>query len=223
MASRIVRRSANSVIEYLNLIGWVPKNIVMIGVGVTHEEADAFKEVWPNTDIIGFEPNSDSCNGIRKSFPGRLHEFAVSCTRTSQRLYSRNNWKNGSSLYQPDDSFSKVRIVDCRMLDDCIEDSRDQILLWLDCEGSELDVLKSGTTLLEVVDVVNVEMTGIPRGQGWAKPIEIHRWLTNRGFLQSWIHTTRPSLGQFDAIYVRQKLFKPEFCCCMDSIDGSKK
>ena len=97
-------------------------------------------------------------------------------------------------------------------------------LLWLDCEGSELSAIQGGYDFIETsISMINVEMTGKPRGPNWPRPIEIHRALTGLGFLQVWVHTIRTCIGQFDAVYLRKELFKPDLCACPGSVDLFEK
>lgn len=217
MASKVNRRSVNAVIEYIQLIRWAPEAIYFVGVGTGCEDAVAFREQYPESTIVGFEPNPDSFKNLT-SFPGWLHQTALGDESSIKTLYYRRHWKNGSSLYRPDDS-KRVQTapVSVHRLDE-YKTSSVKTLLWVDAEGYELEIFKGGRRFLEDVEVVNVEMTGMPRGDGWAYPIEIHRELVSQGFSQAFIHTIRPCINQFDSIYLRKEMIDPNFVTCLASI-----
>ncbi|GAH14627.1 unnamed protein product, partial [marine sediment metagenome] len=98
---------------------------------------------------------------------------------------------------------------------------KSKILLWLDCEGGELDALEGATQLLKLVDMVNVEMTMKPPSVEWPDTRTVHKKLRQAGFLRQYIHTLKGT--QYDGIYVRNHLFKKEYCCCPFSIDEYEK
>lgn len=235
MASKILTRSGRAVTQYANLLGFNPSLVVMVGVGVHHEEVDFMLygdrqiEGFGDFELIGFEPNPNTYNAVVDKFPGKLYNAAVCEDYGIKQLFYKDRHKDGSSLFVPNNmegvETCSVKAVSLDVTfgmgirtKGVAEHYR--ALLWLDCEGSELRALKGGEEFVcGQVDLINVEMTGRPRGVNWARPIEVHRWLKDRGFKQAWIHTTRSSIGQFDAIYVRDSLFREDLCCCLDSLD----
>ena len=230
MASKILERSGRSVVEYCNLIGWKPSHVCIVGVGPQHGEILPMQAAWPDTTYTGFEPHPDVCAQASKDFPGDLYAYAVSDHSGKSTLYVPRNWKNGCSLFELDPKIQcKTVEVDLVRLDDIFPFipgksmvySRDRdTLLWLDCEGSELNALVGGEHFIdERVMMVNIEITGIPRGKDWCKPIQVHRRLMKSGFLQTWSHTHRTAIGQWDGIYVRPNIFKPQFCNSLDSVE----
>ena len=171
------------------------------------------------------EPHPHIAKGLHGNYPGPLHVYAIGNRKGQATLQCRPNHKDGASLYpfhtKPDENLLSYT-VECRALDDLFPDPSkygDERLLWIDCEGSEMEVLKGGESFIETTDVVNIEMTTKPTGDGWGTPVEIHRWLKEHGFCRQWVHTQRSSAGQVDAIYVRPRLFKPEYCCCPCEIE----
>lgn len=218
MPSKVNRRSVNAVIEYCQLIKWTPKSIYFAGVGTDCDDAIAFREQYPESAIVGFEPNIVSCNSMINRFPGDLHQHALGNEAGMKTLYYRDRWKNGSSLHKPND-LKKVKTTSVRIYKlDQYQSPSVETLLWIDAEGHELEILKGGHEFLEDVKVVNVEMTGQPRGKGWAFPIEIHRELVSRGFSQAFVHTIRPCINQFDAIYLRTGMIDPNLITCLASV-----
>lgn len=230
--SRILRRSGNAVCQFCEKIEWEPGIVVMVGVGNHHHEVDVMRETW-NADsflLFGFEPNPSIYRNIRSTFPGMIYNRAVTNFNGKTDLFVKNKHKDGSSLYRPHKTEDVKKVtVKTTTLDEFDRNILSDIdgveplaqgLLWLDCEGSELPALEGAEDFIKRVSMVNVEITGIPWGKGWSPPIDIHRWLTRHGFLQAWVHTTRVNAGQFDAIYVSRELFRPEFCSCLNSLEG---
>lgn len=217
MASKMLRRSGVAVGLVAELLGWKPDWICQVGVGLYHQEIDVFVEEWklgPEA-IVGFEANPVVFKRIIESYPGTLINFAISDKPGMSALSAHPRHKDGSTLKGLDGG-SVVGMVDCVTLDDMFSSRTNDLgncLLWLDCEGSELDVLRGAKDFIGNVRAINVEMTSKPNGDGWADPVDVHAFLESLGFWLQWIHTQRVTAGQYDAIYVRGELFKPEYCC----------
>jgi len=153
--------------------------------------------------------------------------MAISDYKGSATLLVCRNWSDGGSILSRTEEAEKYQEIEVPV--DTLDNINDQLiqdqvrfngLLWLDCEGSELTVLEGGEKFIhDHIIVINIEQTGRPRGDDWPTPFETHEWILNHGFLQAWTHTHRAVRGQFDSIYVRPDIFKPEFCCCLDSIN----
>lgn len=214
-------------IEFIHQLGWVPQTMFMAGVGVNHQDASDFHETFPDAKIYGWEPNPHSFCGLL-TFPGVLSGLALGNAPTEFEkphplLYYHHSWKNGSSLLEPHEKSKRLNTqsVSVETLDLCEKNGRFEPgdgLLWLDVEGYELQVLQGAENFIKRIKAVNVEMTGMSRGAGWSRSVDVHKWLTEHGFLQSYVHTIRTVRCQFDAIYLRREIFKPELCSIMDSV-----
>jgi FkbM family methyltransferase len=228
-SKRFLRRSGVAVGSIMEHLGWDATKVFIVGVGIQHQEANVMKDGWllSREDIIGFEPHPGSCKKIRDRFPGILHEMAVGDEISTVTLYGKKSHRDGSSIHSPKDMrgihTNEVPIVTLdHMLGNRAKgfDVPDwkvpqNVLLWLDCEGNELSVIRGAKSFLRYVDVVNVEMTCNPKGNGWCNPLDVHNELKSIGFRQQHMHSHRSSAGQFDSIYVRNRLWKREFCCCL--------
>ncbi len=215
------RRTGSAFIEYLHEMGFIPNALYIVGVGVSPDEAIAFKEQWLNTLVVGWEPNPFSFEGLVSTFPGVLVNAAVSNEIGVADLHFRHAWKNGSTLLQSTEKSRYDQAVKTRLmrLDDTLSiDVPQNSILWLDCEGSELNVLKGAEEFLKNIQVINVEITGRPRGKDWCKPIDVHKFLKERGFVQMYIHSIRTVRSQFDAVYVRKEIVNSEMCACLDTL-----
>lgn len=211
------RRSGSAVIEYIHEVGLVPTALYMAGVGVSAQEACVFKERWPDADVIGFEPNPYAYEGLKPAFPGNLLNMAIADKPGKQSLYFRHSWKNGSTLHKTTGPMYREVQVEVTTLDEAILPEKGAVL-WLDCEGYELKALQGAEEFIKSVSLVNIEITGRPRSGGWASPKDVHQWLKNHGFEQVYVHSIRTVRGQFDAVYLRRELVKPDMCACLDTL-----
>jgi FkbM family methyltransferase len=217
MVSRLLRRSGVAVGIIVELLNWKADHIYQVGVGQYHQEMDVLREEWPDVIIEGFEAFPAIVKARKDYYPGKLHSVAVVDKKGPVKLHVKRKHKDGSSLFEfvEEDKLRETITVEGDTLDNLKPDGPEgeKILLWLDCEGSELMALQGAERFCKRVEVVNVEMTAYPPGRGWANPFQVHRWLVEHGFVRQWIHTQRTSAGQYDAFYVRRKLFDPRYCC----------
>ncbi len=225
MASRLLRRSGVAVGLVAECLGWRADLVVQVGVGHNHEEVTVLKEEWPGVEFVGFEPHPHIFASWQLKYPGQLLPYALGAeTKNRVDFFAYRHHADGSGLYFPDnepeekrrdlEKFSvRMSTLDQQNLGVLPSLIDKRILLWLDCEGNELNVLRGGEQFIHRVQVVNVELTSKPLGSGWCKPQDVHDWLAERGFWLQWIHTQRISAGQVDGVYVREWLFKPEYCC----------
>ena len=216
MASKLLRRSGTAICKVCGLIEWEPDCIVQVGIGGYHQEVDVMQEVWPNAKLIGFEAHPDIAKAVKDSYPGIVRECAISDKIGTASLFFRPRHKDGSSLFRlPDNKGQREIKVVVHTLDELFiqpECYGDHILLWLDCEGGEFHALLGGRKFVDSVEVINIEMTANPGNPEWGDHVETHYWLMDHGFKRLTIHTNRSPDGQYDAIYVRKHLFRPEYC-----------
>jgi len=226
--STLLRRSGVALYNVANLLGWSPTVIYQVGIGCYYKEVEVFREAWPEADLIGFEPHPEIVHRIQ-NYPGLLIRKALGRCKGRTRLIWDPAHLDGASIYDdPTNDRLEGTIVEIDTLDNyhakvAWKRSDDRVLLWLDCEGSELDVLIGGEKFVSNVDVINVELTGNPPRSGWPEPVEVNRWLLERDFLLQHIHTQRTTAGQVDAIYVRPELYKSKYCCCPLMVEEWKK
>ena len=214
----MLRRSGVAVGLIIDILDFNPSQMVQVGVGFNHEETKVLTEEWPNMPLVGFEAHPGIFEAVEDDYPGVINNYAIGSARGCATLYSKRRHKDGSSLYELEGENVTGQAVDVYPLDDFIPlFSEKDILLWLDCEGSELDVLRGAYETLKRVAVINVEMTGRPStcdNTGWCKLKDVHEFMHHVGFKRQWTHTSRSTAGQYDAIYVRNDLFMPSICSC---------
>jgi FkbM family methyltransferase len=192
-----------------------------IGVGLQFQELDVILKSWPDIKVFGCEPHPHAYEEALKTYPGTLTNVALSNQIGDSFLFGKKGHTDGSTLFPHEEWLGRNFPVKTTTLDALypVEEGfprlqpENQVLLWLDCEGSELDVLQGGEVFLQNVDVVNVELTSKRHNEKWGKPTDIYSWLAERDFYIQWIHTQRIHAGQTDGVFVRSKLFRPELCC----------
>lgn len=219
--SRLARRSGVAVVQIAEQLNWRPDVVLHVGVGLSHEEVAIMRdEVWndPPVRFIGFEPNPRTFADITDKYPGELFPLALGNeVRYNVPFFEPKCHRDGSSLYvrKPDDKEYRVNVT---TLDELYPDGLlvPHVMLWLDAEGSELQILQGGEKFLAGVDVINIEMTGAGASDrdGWTDQCLIHKWLMDHGYRRQWVHTQRIHVGQQDCIYVRESLLSRRICPC---------
>ena len=210
----LMRRSGVAVVNLADLIEWKPNRIFQVGIGRYHQEADVFVEKWPGVELIGFEPNPMICEKWLGDYPGKVYWFALGVEEGFRDLFWNLDHLDGASHWKRNDDTGGESVL-VRCLDGCFNPPAVPTLLWLDCEGAELNVLKGAEWFVRGrVEVINVELTGKPPREGWPSPVEVNRWLLDHGFLLQFVHTQRMTSGQADCVYVKPELFRPEYCSC---------
>jgi FkbM family methyltransferase len=197
-------------IQFCGQLGWKPDIAVLCGVGLQDKEVDLFHENWPDVPLVGFEPHPETFKYLKTEFPGELYPYALSRKAGQRKIRCRRLHKNGASLFpRLDETDQEHYWAEVKRLDEFLYllKNKERCLLWLDCEGSELNILKGGREFVENgVVIINVEMTGRPQHAGWPPPKEVHQHLCDLGFVAVWIHSIRTQVCQYDAIYLRKDL-----------------
>jgi FkbM family methyltransferase len=147
----------------------------------------------PGNKVLGFEPNPDPFKrGLDQTVKFRNVEFfnlGFSNTTGSKSLYVTEN-QVSSSLYDikdlPESTLQKVINVEVTTLDNFFKDYPDILLLKLDVQGSELNILETGTETLKKTTLVLTEVLINEIYHGGCLYYELDEFLRNQGFM---IHT----------------------------------
>ena len=215
MASYLLRRSGLNVGVIAECLGWKADRIYQVGIGRYHYEIEVLKAEWPTVCIDGCEPHPEIVKELFKvgGYPGTVHGVAIGNRVGWTTLHAKPHHGDGSSLFDLKEETKDYR-VPITTLDALFpKPFKGRVLLWLDCEGSELAALEGGENMLKHVDVVNVELTANPPGANWCDMCKTDKHLVERGFFAIHIHTHRLSAGQCDVVYVKKQIFNPKFCC----------
>ena len=217
---RLFDRSGITVGQIASLLKWRPDVVYHIGIGMIYNEVKILNEEWPGLHWYGVEPHPTLFQKIQaEGYPGPVHQVAVSDYVGKGVLHSKERHKEGASLLPPKEvkegePYREIE-VDVTTLDALFGKlDGHKSLLWLDIEGSELQALRGGEQFIRGIQMINIEITANPAGVGWSSPYDVHQWLMEHGFKKQWTHTNRTHMGQYDSVYVRPGMFRPEYCCC---------
>lgn len=218
----IRERSGEAVVRFCDHLQWSPSLVFQAGVGLGGELTPMLK-AWPDCRYVGCEPHPRIFENWVGRYPGELHQLALGECAEIRSLNCKRGHMDGSSLFTfTEAEFDQVEVKQLPLRNFGPQLKGEEVLLWLDCEGAELDVLRGAAPAIHSVKMVNVEMTGIPPALGWCSPLSVHRMLCELGFFRMWQHTNRSVRGQYDAIYVRRDLFRPEYCSAPEEIERWK-
>jgi FkbM family methyltransferase len=197
---RIVRRKKNGKgeIPIKFIARFLPADPVILEAGA-HIGTDTLKmaKYWPHSIIHAFEP----VPAVLEELVGRIASFtnvfcyplALSNTSGETKLFVSGGESNGSSSLlppkehlniHPSVSFDEKISVKTITMDDWARVNNIQKVdfLWLDLQGVELKVLKSGTELLKSVKVIYTEVSLVENYEGGELYSDLRKWLEFKGF-----------------------------------------
>jgi FkbM family methyltransferase len=182
------------------LATFLDEPIVIADVGCRWGFADAWEQLGDRCHIIGFEPDEDECERLRKRYQGRpgveIVGKALGPQAGTATLYITND-PACSSLYPPlDDVVDRHPRLEIQRLADrqqialttldswCEQRAVERVdLIKLDTQGSELDVLRGAARTLERVLMVQTEVEFNRMYEGQPLFGDIDRFLRDRGFV----------------------------------------
>lgn len=188
-----------------------PDAFINIGVGNANTEAKLVKSYWPDIHILGIEPNVSRFKRIKKGFPGKLLNIAVSDKREKLKLFGKDFDQPSSvfPMYNGNNSYT----VAARPLDDIIDEhcpSSNKILVWADIDGAELLMLqgcprhiKNGRIIAFYLEVWGRPPKKIVDGS-WVLEKQIDEYLFKREFSDKVPIVRGRSFDFGDALYIRK-------------------
>ena len=188
---------------------FIPKTILDIGAnkGSWHLQA---KNKWPEAYIHSVEAN----NECKESLSLITDNFTIALLSDSIKeltYYKYDTWSEGNSYYKEASNRTYKEIQKTSTtLDSIFKTSFD--LIKLDTQGSELDILKGGLSLIENAKGIIIEVSTRKRFNiGSPLYEEVKNYLTNKGYTEVGIIDEYPGLAkdQKDILFINSK-FNPD-------------
>lgn len=156
-------------------------------------ESVKFTEKIPNCHVHTFEPNPESYKNVlisTENIPNiSVHNLAVSNYEGESDFYITYDNMGGSSLLFPNNvlktgaSISKIKVNTIVLDKWCTENNIDKIdVIWMDVQGSELNILKGIGQILNKIKALYVESSMIPYYIGASQKNDVIKFLSDFGF-----------------------------------------
>lgn len=190
---------------------FIPKPDVFVDIGIKSIsgnetlESKIINSKWPDVRIIGFEPHPNRFKDCKNGYPGSLLNFAVGEHDCKSKFYDLDSM----AVKYPRDyqDHSKPFEVDVRSLDSLNKEfgSWNNIFIWSDTEGCELDILKGCTGLLSSGKIIglNLEIWDVFQTAGWATGLEVIKFLSPYGFTIKHEWVRNPKDPHRDVIFLK--------------------
>ena len=174
------------VLSGLRFQGYAPRTLLDVGAHLG-SFAKEFLEVFPDCAPTLIEPNP-FCRTELAELGFERHEVAASDAPGRAELYLSKEWlqSTGTSLYRENTEFFRDAVVakheiDKVRLDDLFR-GRQFDFVKIDTQGSELDVLRGGETILRQADYILVEISLVEYNIGGARAEAVFAQLASMGF-----------------------------------------
>ncbi len=174
------------ILEALKAQGFSPRTVLDVGAHVG-SFAQQFLNVFPDCVPTLIEPNP-FCQKALAEIGFELYGVAASREAGRAELYLTKEWlqSTGSSLYRENTHFFRDDVVvkhevDKVRLDDLFQGRRFDFVK-IDTQGSELDVLRGGQTVLSQADYILVEISLVEYNIGGARAEAVFAQLNDMGF-----------------------------------------
>ena len=186
------------------------------------EDSVKLSKMWPDGQIISFEPNPKAFQLYKKKAQNYSNMFGYNLalntyngTATFFLCWGTGGkdpvFEGASSLLVPSDAMKENYMgpeiqIPCVIFDDwCQKNQIEKIdFMWLDLEGFELQFLKSSPKILKTVKVIYTETNLFEFRKGTTMYPGILKYLTSLGFTMV-AHWYNDGL-QGDAVFVRNEL-----------------
>jgi FkbM family methyltransferase len=189
-AARAPAQDRNSMsgqaLEALRRQGYAPRTLLDVGAHVG-SFARSFLEIFPDCAVTLVEPNP-FCQEDLAKHPFERHAVAASDAPGRAELFLTKEWlqSTGVSLYRENTAFFRNDVVlkhevEKVRLDDLFA-GRTFDFVKIDTQGSELDVLRGGETVLARADYVLIEVSLVEYNLGGARAEAVFAQLAAMGF-----------------------------------------
>lgn len=153
------------------------------GPGVLNSEAWR-KDMWKDHIIIGIEPDPERYNTLKDTYPGILLNLAVADEVGKLQFVKHPTSGYIAHGYPGLDDVHEVETITADYLDTKYGPF-DEIAIWADIEGSELNMLKGATEVLKKTNWITVELHTGPKTEQWCKSYDVYKFLEELGFVSN--------------------------------------
>lgn len=161
--------------------GFIPRRILDIGAS-TCQTADVFRQVWPASDTLLIEGNSD-CEQIYK-LKNYNYQIKLLGKQNGITTFYKTKWSSictGNSIYKEvnplyEGEYLITETLPVHKLDDVVVGAYD--LIKIDTQGSELDIIQGGINTFNKAKVVVCEVALIDINIGGCKKQDVMNVLT---------------------------------------------
>ena len=211
--------------EYLNIIKiFLPHNPIVLEAGCHGgQDTVAIGNMWPEGKIYAFDPVEkfvDFTNAELEKHNiknARVYQLALSRTSGQQTFYYSTACGGASSLLPSNLEMKEIcdyqditMTANCMNLDEWAQKENVTYIdfMWLDMEGSELEVLSSSPQILKTVKVIITEINFREFRQGTTRYEDLATFLKSNGFTlyKIWGSPT----WQGTALFIRSELVHEE-------------
>jgi FkbM family methyltransferase len=152
--------------------GYTPKTILNIGLG-TAPEVPVWQWLYPNAQIIGADIRLGKSGSI-----GNVHVFKT-LIGDGTKEEVEYCWKcHSTKCPKPEHKIPRLStLVPMMTVDELVKirTVEPPYFLWIDVDGSELEVLRGATNTLQLTDWVNIEVVNYGTVQNNAA--DVHEWM----------------------------------------------
>ncbi len=173
-------------LEALKFDGYGPRTVLDVGAN-SGEFTKGFLRVFPDCVATLIEPNP-YCEPELAELPYERHMLAASDASGEAELFLSKNWlvSTGASLYRENSDYFSDEIVTRRTvpkarIDDLFAGRRFDFVK-IDTQGSELDVLRGGATVLRHADYILIEISVVNFNEGAPRAEAVLEELSAMGF-----------------------------------------
>jgi len=170
----------------LRFAGYGPLTLLDIGAHIGGFTSK-FLEIFPECVPTLIEPNP-FCQDALAKLPYERHAVAASLKAGTAELFLTKAWaqSTGASLYREDSDYFRDEVVTTRRvetarIDDLLAGRRFDFVK-IDTQGSELDVLRGGETVLRQADHILIEISLVEFNKGGAQAEAVFAELHRMGF-----------------------------------------
>lgn len=157
--------------------------LVQCGLG-DWAEGPILLEYFPDFPYLAIEPLHRYVHEAwRDGFRGPIIQAALDTT--TNKIIELHDFRTRTSIHDTEPRTGGSFLTRTITLDDALEFTQypgKSLLLWMDCEGAELNILKAAEATLRKTSVIVCELKDVPKFKNWPNSVEVIAALESYGF-----------------------------------------